>query len=129
MLNQRIEKSPDKSWLERQELQGESSESPFFTAEKQQGVTSIMLDFEFENGNCLALPYSGIMKIDYDPSNGIILEWGNEHIKITGQNLGELYGLVVRQRVNSIRESREAFDINNDGKLSVREIVREKKQW
>lgn len=125
MLNQRTEKSSDKSWLERQQLQDESTDSPFFSAEKQQGVTSIMLDFEFENGNCLALPYSGIMKIDFDPSNGILLEWGDEHVRITGQNLGELYRLIVRQRVNSIRESKEAFDVESDGNLSVREIVRE----
>lgn len=126
MLGQGIEKPSAKSWLERQQLQDEGSDSPFFSAEKQQGVTSIMLDLEFENGNHLALPYSGILKIDYNPSDGIVLEWMNEHIKIIGYNLGELYTLLVRHRVNAIRESKDDFDIQRDGKLVIRQIAREK---
>ena len=128
MLSQ--EKSSAKSWLERQELlQDEPSDSPFFTVEKQQGVTSIMLDFDFENGNRLALPYSGVMKIDFNPSDGIVLEWGNEHIRVIGQNLGELYALLARHKVSAIRESREAFRVEGEGELFIREIARETKQW
>lgn len=126
MLSHETEKPSVKSWLERQQIQNEDSDSPFFSAEKQQGVTSIMLDFEFENGNRLALPYSGILKIDYNPSDGILLEWVNEHVRITGYNLGELYNLLVRHRVNSIRESKDDFDIQRDGKLVIRQIARER---
>ena len=129
MLGHETEKSSAKSWLERQELQDETTDSPFFTVEKQQGVTAIMLDFEFENGNRLALPYSGMLRMDYDPSEGILLEWANEHIRISGYNLAELYRLLVRHRVLSVRESRDDFGIQQNEKLLIRQIVREKKQW
>lgn len=115
-----------KSWAERQAIQDAEADSYFFTVEKQQGATALMLDFEFENGNRLALPYSGLMKVVYNRSTGITLEWGSEHITVTGRNLGELYGHLVKHRVNRVREAGDGFSSRDSSELVVQEIKREK---
>lgn len=115
-----------KSWAERQAIQDADADSYFFTAEKQQGATALMLDFEFENGNQLALPYSGLMKITYNRSIGITLEWGNEHLTVIGRNLGELYGHLVKHRVNRVREAGIDFSSRDDSELVIQRIEREK---
>jgi hypothetical protein len=115
-----------KSWAERQTIQDAECDSYFFTTEKQQGATALMLDFEFENGNRLALPYPGLMKIAYNRSVGITLEWGSEHITVTGRNLGDLYANLVKHRVNAIREAGMDFSNRDVSELVVHKIEREK---
>lgn len=127
MLNEKTQ-APAKSWAERQAAQDGETDSYFFTIEKQHGATAIMLDFEFENGNHLALSYSGLIKIAYQRSKGITLEWGSEHISILGRNLSELYGYLVKHRVTLIREAGSEFVSKDASELVVQEIQREK-EW
>ena len=117
-----------KSWLEKQETR-DQQESSFYTIEKQQGATALMLDFEFENGNRLALPYPALQKLDYKPSEGILLEWGDEHMRIVGRNLGELYSLLLLHRVNSIREVSDRPSPRDSSALFIRQIIREDQTW
>lgn len=83
----------------------EEEQSPFFSYEKQMGTQAVMLDFEFLNGNRVALPYSYLTRIDYDLSKGLTLIWGETRLQVVGRNLETLYKYLVAHRVNHIRES------------------------
>ena len=57
-----------------------------------------MLDLEFSDGNRSALPYSMLMKAEYDPSVGITLRYSTEDVVITGQRLEALYKSIIQHR-------------------------------
>lgn len=116
-----LQKSPE-SWLERQ-LPEEEVKSPFFTIEKQQGARAVNIDFQFENGDRLALPCSDLRKIEFNASKGICLLWTDETIWIIGRNLIELYQYLVRHRVNAIIED-GGEELAEDA-LVITELVRE----
>lgn len=97
-------------------------ETDFYTIEKQTSKRAIMLDIEFENGNCIALPYAYLSKIKYDPSDGIIIVWGGTHIKIEGRNLRKLYTQVTRHRVINLYESIGEIDEGIEDLLFIDKI-------
>ena len=73
---------------------------------------SIMLDLRKRNGNRLAIAYSWVSQIAFDPSTGMVIVAADRQIKITGQNLAtqlrpqvSLYDGLVRHRVVWIREA------------------------
>lgn len=123
MLNERTNKSAtESSWARKQNLGFETS--PFYTQEKQQGAKSIMLYIEFENGDMLALPYTSLMKIEYTLSSGIKLEWGGEHLVISGHHLKPLFLALVEHRVKSICED-PGTDMRDPEMLTIKAIERE----
>ena len=97
-------------------------EYDFFTLEKQTNKTAIMLDIEFENGDCLALPYAYLSKIKFDLSSGITITWGATTILIEGRNLKKLYKYLVRHKVNFIRESIDKLDDEKAKQLYITKI-------
>ena len=106
MLEERTtEETRKSSWARKQNL--ESKTSPFYTLEKQQGARSIMIVIEFANGDLLSLPYTSLMKVEYNLSEGIKLEWGGELLKITGYNLKALFTGITEHRVKTIYENPE----------------------
>lgn len=101
---------------------GAEKDSNFYTIEKQSGKRAIMLDIEFESGNCLALPYAYLTKIKYNPSDGIIIIWGGTHIKVEGRNLRKLYTQLTRHKVTNLYESIDEVDDIKEDVLFIEKI-------
>jgi hypothetical protein len=67
----------------------------------------IMVEFRFLNGNRKARAYSYLVGIDFNPSEGIIVDFSGETVAISGRNLLPLFDGLVSQRIWSVREMDE----------------------
>ncbi|HEX3146675.1 MAG TPA: hypothetical protein VHR66_01150 [Gemmataceae bacterium] len=71
------------------------------SADRQQ---KLMVEFRFKDGNAKARAYSYCVGIDYNPSEGIKLDFGEQEVKLYGRNLESLFAGLVSQRVAVVRE-------------------------
>lgn len=76
---------------------------------------SVMLELRKKTGNCLAIGYSWIERIEFDPSQGILLVAGTTRIRIQGRSLNvevrsnvRLFEGLTRHRVPWIQEAGQA---------------------
>jgi hypothetical protein len=81
------------------EEEGESFST--LSADRQQ---KIMLELRLKNGNAKALAYSYLVGIDFDPSEGIMLNFSGHEVRISGRNLRPLVSGLVSQRVAAVQE-------------------------
>jgi hypothetical protein len=63
-----------------------------------------MCEFRLKTGNAVALAYSYLVKIDFDPSAGIEMDFSAHAVKITGKNLAAVFAGLVAQRVAVVTE-------------------------
>lgn len=96
--------------------------SEFIGIERQNGERSIMLDIQFQDGKQKAIPYTYLSGIDYDPSNGIVLEFMEKKITISGRNLEKLYEYLLLHRVNYIKENIGDLDDTPENMLFIEKI-------
>lgn len=75
---------------------------------------AVMLELRKKDGGITAFAYAWLERAEFDPSEGILLRFGMEKVKITGRNLnGEarpnirLFAGIVRHRVPWIQEADE----------------------
>jgi hypothetical protein len=75
---------------------------------------AVMLELRHRDGRVTRLIYAWLRCADYDPSDGITLNFGGETVKITGRNLNvevrpnvRLFAGIVRHRVPWIQEADE----------------------
>ncbi|WP_255111658.1 hypothetical protein [Synechococcus sp. RedBA-s] len=73
---------------------------------------SIMLELRKKDGHILAVGYSWLERVEFDPSEGITLHLPGRKIKITGSGLNSdarptvrLFDGIIRHRVPWIREA------------------------
>lgn len=73
---------------------------------------SLMLEVRLANGNSVAFNYSYLVQASFDPSQGIILQFGGKKVMISGSNLNaeirpnlRLYEAILRHRVPWVREA------------------------
>ncbi len=73
---------------------------------------AVMPELRRKDGSIVAFPYAWLERADFDPSDGIMLKFGPEKVKIGGRNLnGEartevrLFDGIVRHRVPWIQEA------------------------
>jgi len=93
---------------------------------------AVMLELRKKNGNIVAVGYSWIEKVEFDPSEGITLHLAGQQIKIRGRNLNADHGQrvrlfqgIARQRVPWIQEADQSAALRA-GKLAT---VVEEIQW
>jgi len=72
------------------------------------------IDMRLTDGSRKALPYSYIMEINFEPSEGIEIVTANKYIKITGRDLSRLYDYLIVYRVRYIQASM-GMDGNEEG--------------
>jgi hypothetical protein len=73
---------------------------------------ALMLELRFKTGNVVALAYAWLERVEYDPSEALMLTFGRQLVKLEGSglaadirpNMSLLQGL-VRQRITWICES------------------------
>jgi hypothetical protein len=73
---------------------------------------AVMLELRRKDGSSVALAYAWLERADFDPSDGIMLKFGAEKVRITGRNLNaearpniRLFAGIVRHRVPWIQEA------------------------
>lgn len=92
-------------------LVGDRTEPTAFRhlAEKQQGYDA-KIRFRFIDGRMRSLNYAYLVETDYDPAQGIILQFVSRKVTIAGRNLVGLYhgledgavGELVEQHANDL---------------------------
>ncbi len=79
-------------------------EGPSYSTLSADRMQKVMLELRYKTGNAKALAYSYLVGIDFDPSEGIVLDFSGHEVRISGQNLRSLFSGLVAQRVASIQE-------------------------
>ncbi len=93
--------------------------SPFYGIEQVRNMPSC-IDFRFRE-SYKAVPYSFILEISYDPSEGIEITTTTKKILITGRNLKLLYSYLTSFRVRFIQEN-IGNDLTEEKALFVKDI-------
>jgi len=102
-------------------MKEEAVNSDFFGADNLRNLPAC-LDFRLSEGKRKGLPYSYIMEVIYNGSDGIEIIATTKKIRITGRNLSLLFDYLVAFRVRYIK-MHTGTDVIEDGALFVGEIV------
>jgi hypothetical protein len=102
-------KKPMEAASEADLLDAKESEEKAFSTVSADRMQKIMLVLWLQNGNAAAKPYSYMAGIDFNPSTGIVLDFVNSEVQITGRNLKPLFVALAAQRVQSIWEMDELY--------------------
>lgn len=90
-----------------------------------------MLELRKKDGTIVAYPYAWLEKATFDPSEGILLKFGVEKLKIIGRNLNSelrpnvrLFAGIVRHRVPWLQEADQAHAMEaGRGAVVIEQIV------
>ena len=85
-----------------------SGEVECFASAGANRMPPAMLVLQMKNGNQKALMYSYLKEIDFDPSEGIVLQYVSHRVNLRGRNLSALFDRLVEHRVTAVREIEEA---------------------
>ena len=72
---------------------------------------SAMLDLVLSNGNHYALPYSTLLRVLYNPSDGIRLVFSTDDVHIEGRNLRDFHRGITQHRVRRVAVEQSASGI------------------
>ncbi|MEQ9617074.1 MAG: hypothetical protein RLN60_03470 [Phycisphaerales bacterium] len=61
-----------------------------------------MLDLVLKGGNRVAMPYSTLLKAEFDPSSGITLRYSTDDVTIQGSRLDQLYKAILQHRAREV---------------------------
>jgi hypothetical protein len=70
-------------------------------------MRKVMVEFRLLAGNAKALAYSYLVRADFNPSEGITLDFTGYDVTITGRNLRPVFEGLVAQRIAVVREMDE----------------------
>lgn len=87
---------------------------------------AVMLELRKKNGNILAIGYSWIERIEFDPSSGIVLHSAGQRVSIAGRHLNgpegataKLFEAMTRHRVPWIHEVERVRELAAGGDVCV----------
>ena len=125
-IAQRIqERNAEFSSVKNHDSEGENEpavpQSAFYGIENQRNYGSC-LDLRLADGNFKALPYSYILEINFNPSEGIEFLTATKKISIKGRNLRPLYNYLAVFRVRFI-QANIGPDLSDEESLFVKEIL------
>ena len=93
---------------------------------------AICVELRQENGNIVAIPYHGIERFEFDPSEGISLTVSGKKIRLRGRNLNaevqstiRLFEGLARHRVPWIREVSQSESASMEDNATVIDSI----QW
>lgn len=61
-----------------------------------------MVDLHLGDGRRVALPYATLLKIEFDPSTGITLQFATDVVTVSGRRLEPLYKGLLQHRVQEV---------------------------
>jgi hypothetical protein len=74
----------------------------------------IMLDIRATGRNAVALPYSYLEMVQFNPSVALVLTFATCEVRIIGHRLPELYHALLRQAVEYIQENDAVYETPDD---------------
>lgn len=93
--------------------------------------SATMLELRKKTGNIVAIGYAWIERVEFDPSEGIFLDVGDQRIAIRGRNLNaevrtgvRLFEGITRHRVPWIREMDAVRALDSDPGTCLVESIR-----
>lgn len=111
-----LEPAPSTSVEERQEDQ-------FFSILVTAGLEENFIEFRFRDGLCICLPYSSIIWFDYQPDDGINLDFGSCLMTIRGRGLKpKLFNAIKQKRLAWVKEADLEFQDHKDNVTYIEEI-------
>lgn len=81
-----------------------SGELQCFGVAKSNRMPPAMLVLRLKTGNQKALMYSYLKEIDFDPSEGIVLQYVSHRVTIRGRNLSAVFDRLVEHRITWVHE-------------------------
>lgn len=83
-----------------------------FSMLSSESAHEIMLDLRFKSGDRQALAYAYLSSVRLDRSEGLVLEFPNQRVRIQGRNLAALYDAIRAHRAAYVTElpDREDFE-------------------
>ncbi len=91
---------------------------------------AVMLELQRRDGSIMAIGYSWLERVEYDPSDGITLSASGRRIRIRGRNLNvvdrpqvQLFQAIVRHRITWIREGTNDEHMTTDEHLTIIESI------
>lgn len=90
-----------------------ASVAAFSTISPQHGQ-EVMLDLRRKTGDRMALPYTYLTAVTFDPSKGITLEFTGHQVVIHGRNLEPVYVAIVAYRASWLQELGHRHDTYGD---------------
>jgi hypothetical protein len=63
-----------------------------------------LIDFEMLNGNHVALPYTSVLFVSFNPSQQIVILFATHTVRIKGVNLKPIYEALLREAVGTLKE-------------------------
>jgi hypothetical protein len=89
-----------------------------------------MLELRKKSGNVLAVAYSWIECVEFDPTEGILLQVHSDTIRIKGRNFNaqvrsevRLFQGIARHRVAWIKETEESSSVNPGERITIVEEI------
>jgi hypothetical protein len=73
-----------------------------------------MLDIRATGRDAVALPYSYLEMVQFNPSEGIVLNFATSEVRIEGRCLTALYDTLVQQSVEYMQENDAKYEQAND---------------
>jgi hypothetical protein len=101
--------------------QVELFEGSAFFGKEQIRHAPTCLELRFSNGSSKAIPYSFIMEINFNPSEGIEIITTQKKISVEGRNLKILYSFLLSFQVRYIQEN-IGHDLTEENKLFVKKL-------
>lgn len=99
-MNKLLQRSQEE--VNKDDLTEDSVITQFFGIEPQKKIPAT-IDFRLADNTFRAVPYSYIMDIEFDPTDGIEVLTSTKRIKIRGRNLRLLYDYLAQFRVRFIQ--------------------------
>jgi hypothetical protein len=87
-------------WVESEQ----EEDTPAFSMISADRQRKVMVEFRMLDGNRKARTYSFLVGIDFNPSDGIGMDFSADKETISGRNLAPLFDGLVAQRVAVVRE-------------------------
>jgi hypothetical protein len=115
MLNKYMAAKPGKASKEAPDEAGIVDDLRAFGLLRGVHERALMLELRLRDGIIAAFGYAWLEHAEFDPSNGIMLQFGGRKVHITGRNLNiearpnvRLFNALVRHRVPWIHEADES---------------------
>jgi hypothetical protein len=81
-----------------------------------------MLDIRATVGDFIALPYTYLEMVQYNPSEALLLTFAVCEVRIEGRNLFDLYAALVQHRIEYIQENDAKYEKAADKKPFISRI-------
>lgn len=72
-----------------------------------------MLDLQLPSGNRVAYPYATLLKAEFNPSEGIVLHFSTDEVRITGYRLEPIYRSISQHRLPRLESNGSRGDFGD----------------